>query len=248
VKIFMKPNQNFTSEGNSMAKTETLFEKCPLCGEGTIKIVKRKTLVFSKQEIQACPVCSAEFATKGKDNYELLYCEPIKVVGRKAHGRRSCRERIYRGCYLGVTLHKSEWEKIAEGGEAEFFEKFLEMSQRFLKGLLPTYPRSAVSFPLEQGEIVHYVSSPVYLGEKQPSHGKPVDKGDFILTNKRIVYLRKPEAIVIPIEKVERVEEAPPGFLVKKKDSFEPLYFFPPLYDPLFAAVRGVIRKTKKDF
>lgn len=228
-----------------MAKTATLFEKCPLCGEGTISIVKKKILVFSKSEIQACPVCSAEFAAKGRDSYELLYCEPSKVVGRKAHGQCSCRERIYRGCYLGATLHRSEWEKIAEGGEAEFFEKFLEMSQKFLQGLLPTYPSGAVSFPLERGEVVHYVSSPVYLGEEQPSHGERVDKGVFILTNKRILYVRKPETIVIPIEKIERIEEAPPGFLIKEKDSFEPLYFFPPPYDPLFAAVRGVISKTR---
>ncbi|MFQ5836228.1 MAG: hypothetical protein ACE5HG_00050 [Candidatus Bathyarchaeia archaeon] len=229
-----------------MAKTATLFEKCPLCGEGTINIVTKKMFVFSKLEIQACPVCSAEFAAKDEDNYQLLYCEPRKVVGRKAHGQCGCRERIYRGCYLGVTLHKSEWEKIAEGGEAEFFEKFLEMSRKFLQGLLPTYPSGAVPLPLEKGEVVHYVSSPVYLDEVQPSHGERADKGDFVLTNKRIIYTCELETIVIPIEKIERVEETPPGFLVKEKNSFEPLYFFPPPYDPVFAAVRGVIRNFGK--
>jgi len=242
----MKANQNFTSEGNPMAKTVTLFEKCPLCGEGTINIATKKMLVFSKLKIQACPICSAEFAAKDEDNYQLLYCEPRKVVGRKAHGQCGCRERIYRGCYLGVTLHKSEWEKIAEGGEAEFYEKFLEMSRKFLQGLLPTYPSGAVSLPLAKGEVIHYVSSPVYLDEVQPSHGERADKGDFILTNKRIIYARDTETIVIPIEKVERVEETPPGFLVKEKNSFEPLYFFPPPYDPVFAAVRGVIRNFGK--
>lgn len=242
----MKANQNFTSEGNLMAKTATLFEKCPLCGEGTINVVTRKTFVFSRLEIQACPVCSAEFAAKGEDNYQLLYCEPRKVVGKKAHGQCGCRERIYRGCYLGVTLHKSEWEKIAEGREAEFFEKFLEMSQKFLQGLLPTYPSDTAPFPLERGEVVHYVSSPVYLDELQPSHGERDDSGNFILTNKRIIYARETETIVITLEKIERVEETPPGFLLKEKDSFEPLYFFPPLYDPVFAAVKGVIRNFRK--
>ncbi|MFQ6068489.1 MAG: hypothetical protein ACE5KD_02990 [Candidatus Bathyarchaeia archaeon] len=224
-----------------MASTATLFKKCPLCGEGTINAVTKKLLVFSKLEIQPCPVCSAKFTTKGEDNYQLLYCEPRKIIGKKAHGQHSCRERIYRGCYLGVTLHKSEWEKIAEGGEAEFFEKFLEMNQKFLHGSLPTYSKEAVSFPLEKEEEVHYVSSPVYLDEMQPSHGKRADSGDLILTSKRIIYVREPEAIIIPIEKIEHVEEAPPGFLIKEKDSFEPIYFFPPLYDPVFAAVKGVI-------
>lgn len=230
-----------------MARTATLFEKCPLCGEGTINVITKRLLILSKLEIQPCPVCSAEFAPKGRDSYQLLYCEPSKVVGRKGHGRHGCRERIYRGCYLGVTLHKSEWEKIAQGGEAEFFEKFLKMNQKFLKGMLPTYPRSVVSFPLEEKEVVHYVSSPVYLGEEQPSHGEQADKGNFILTNKRIIFAYEAETIEIPIEKIERVEEAPPGFLIKEKDSFEPLYFFPPPYDPLFAAVRGVIRKSEKN-
>lgn len=226
-----------------MAKTATLFEKCPLCGEGTINLVTRKLFVLSKLKIQPCPVCSAVFAAKGKDNYQLLYCEPSKVVGKKGHGQHGCRERIYRGCYLGVTLHKSEWEKIAQGGEVSFFEKFLEMNKKFLRGRLPTYPKNAVSFPLRKDEIVHYFSSPVYLGEEQPSHGERADKGDFILTNKRIIFIYKAETIVIPIKKIERVEEAPPGFMIKQKDSFEPLYFFPPPYDPVFAAVKGVIHR-----
>jgi hypothetical protein len=80
----------------------------------------------------------------------------------------------------------------------------------------------------------------------QPSHGERADKGDFILTNKRIIYTREAETIVIPIEKIERVKETPPGFLVKEKNSFEPLHFFPPPYDPVFAAVRGVIRNFRK--
>lgn len=242
----MKVNQNFSSEGNSMAKTVTLFKKCPLCGEGTINIVTRKMFIFSRPEIQACPVCSAEFAAKGEDNYQLTYCEPRKVVGRKAHGHCVCQERIYCGCYLDVTLRKSEWEKIAKGGEAEFFEKFLEMSQIFLQGLLPTYLSDVVPFPLEKGEMVHYVSSPVYMDEMQPSQGERADRGEFILTNKRIIYARKQETIVVPIEKIEQVEETPPGFLVKEKDSYEPLYFFPPPYDPVFAAVKGVIRNFGK--
>ncbi|MFQ5836346.1 MAG: hypothetical protein ACE5HG_00660 [Candidatus Bathyarchaeia archaeon] len=242
----MKASQSFTSEGHLMVKTATLFEKCPLCGEGTINTVTRKMFIVSRLKIQACPVCSAEFDAKGEDNYQLLYCEPRKVIGRKAHGQRGCRERIYRGCYLGATLHRSGWKKIAEGGEAQFFERFLEMNQKYLQGLLPTYPSDAVPFPLETGEVVHYVSSPVYMDEAQPSHGERADKGDFILTNKRIIYARKPETVIIPIEKIERIEETPPGFLIKEKDSYEPLYFFPPHYDPIFAAVKGAIRNFRK--
>jgi len=222
-----------------MAKTATLFEKCPLCGEGRIN--------FAGGKIQACPVCSAEFTAKGKDKYQLTYCIPHKIIGGKGHGRCNCRERVYRGCYLGITLHKSEWEKIAEGGEAEFFERFLEMSRKFLEGSLPTYPSDAVPLPLEKGEVVHYISSPVYLDEAQPSRREKSDKGDFILTNRRIIYLHGRGTIVIPIEGVERAEETPPGFLIKRRDFFEPVYFFPSPYDPVFAAVKGVIHNFRKE-
>ncbi len=84
------------------------------------------------------------------------------------------------------------------------------------------------------------------MDEMQPSHGELADRGELILTNKRIIYACELETIVIPIEKIEQVEETPPGFLIKEKDSYEPLYFFPPPYDPVFAAVKGVIRNFRK--
>jgi len=52
--------------------------------------------------------------------------------------------------------------------------------------------------------------------------------------------------VIINIENIERVEETQPGFLIKEKDSFKPRYFFPPHYDPVYVAVKGVIRNLRK--
>jgi len=224
-----------------MTKPEiVLFEKCPLCGQAKITIETRRRLPFSKPKINSCQTCSAEFAAKGADNYQLLFCDPPKIVGR-----HDCGVRVFRGCYLNATLSKLEWQRIAEGGESDAFSKFLEMSEKLRRGSLPTYPAEGLPFVLNEGEVVHYVSSPVYLNEQQPLQGSASDKGDFFLTNRRIVFARQTRALSVPFEKIERVEELQPGFLVKEKESFEPLFFFPPTYDPLFAALRGAIHNFK---
>lgn len=229
-----------------MAKTETLFKRCPLCGAGRIYILRRKIFLLPRTEIQSCPVCSAKFAARGEERYQLVYCEPFKVVEGASDGRYNCRERVYRGCYLGATFHRSEWEKIADGGEAEVLERFLQMSKKFMQGSLPSYPSNAVPFPLEAGEVVHYISSPVYLGEAQPSCGKSTDRGDLILTNMRIIYARGSKTRSIAIEDVERVEETTPGFFIKEKDSYEPLYLIPLPHDPVPAAVKGLVNSSRE--
>jgi len=218
-----------------------LFEKCPLCSQAKITMEKPRSIPFFKPKINPCPKCSAEFAAKGADNYQLVFCEPHKLVGR-----HSCRNRVFRGCYLDVTLSKLEWEKIALGGESSNFSKFSEMSAKFSRGLLPAYHSEELPFTLEHDEQVHYISSPVHLDEQKPSKGKSSDKGDFFLTNRRIVFAYPLGTFIIPLENVERVEDSPPGFLVKEKASFEPRYFFPPPYDPVFAAVLGAIHNFKR--
>ncbi len=84
------------------------------------------------------------------------------------------------------------------------------------------------------------------MNEMQLSKRESPDRGVLILTNRRIVYVRGPETIVVPIENIGHVEETLPGFLIKIKDSFEPLYFFPPPYDPVFAAVKGAVSNFGK--
>jgi len=237
----MRPAVEFC-EGNKMRAHETvLFEKCPLCGQAEISIEKPSRLPFSKPKINPCPKCSAEFAARDADNYQLVFCEPHKLVGMHC-----CRDRVFRGCYLDATFSKLEWQKIALGGESSGLTKFLEMSEKFRRGMLPTYPSEELPFALELGEIVQYVSFPVYLDEQKPSKGKDSDKGNFFLTNRRIVFVYPSGTFIIPLENVERVEDSPPGFLVKEKDVFEPRYFFPPLYDPVFAAVIGAIHNFKR--
>jgi len=237
----MRPTINF-HEGNRMRTHETvLFEECPLCGQAKITLKKPRILSFSKPKINSCPKCSAEFVARGEDRFKLVFCEPHKLVGK-----HNCRDRVFRGCYLDAVLSKSEWEKIAQGGESLAFAKFLEIGEKFRRGLLPACPLGRLPFTLEHGEIVHYLSTPVYLGEQKPSKGKTSDKGAFFLTNNRIIFVYAFGKFVIPLEIVERVEDSPPGFLVKEKVSFEPHYFFPPPYDLLFDAVLGAIHNFKE--
>jgi len=222
-------------------KENVLFEKCPLCGQAKIIMKACKRFHFSKPEINPCPTCSAEFAPRGLDLFQLLFCDPHKVVGR-----HDCRERVFRGCYLGATFSRVEWQKIAEGGESAAFSKFLALSSTFRRGLLPVYPSKGLPFVLNKDEVVHFISSPVFLNEKQHSHGRASDKGDFILTNKRIVFVCQTGTFNIPFERVDLVEEYPPGFLIKEKEMLQPRFFFPSTYDPVLAAVEGAIHNFKR--
>jgi len=218
-----------------------LFEKCPLCRQAKITMTKPRRFPFSKPRINPCPKCSAEFAARGRDSYQLVFCEPHKLI--PAH---NCKDRIFRGCYLDAALSMLEWQQIAEGGESHALSKFMEMSAKFCRGLLPTYPSEKLPFSLKPSEVVHYISSPVSLDEQKSRMEKTSDKGDFFLTNKRMIYVHPLGTFTIPLGNVERVEDSPPGFLVKDKDSFELRYFFPPPYDPLFAAVCGAIHNFKR--
>lgn len=225
-----------------MAAIETvLFEKCPLCREGRITIKTRRRLFHSKSVVDPCPICSTLFAARDGDNYQLLFCEPYKLVGK-----HNCGERILRGCYLGATLPKAEWQKIADGGEFQALNTFLEMSEKFRRGVLPTFPSEGLPVALDKDEVVHYVSFPVYLNEEQPSRGTHSNKGDFILTNKRLMFVGQDTAFSVSLENIYRLEESTPGFLIQEKATFEPKYFFPPPYDPVFAAVLGAVHNLKK--
>ena len=218
-----------------------MFEKCPLCGKAKVTAEKTGLFSFFRPKIGTCTSCSAEFLDKGGDNFRLVYCEPHKLVGR-----HDCGDRVFRGCYLDATFSRQEWEKIAEGGESSDFSRFSDISEKFRRGTLPTYHSGELPFTLGRDEVVHYVSSPVYINEQRASRRKASDKGDFYLTSKRIVFINSSGALNISLGDVERVDDSPPGFLIQEKDSFEPLHFYPCTYDPIFAAVRGAIRNLKK--
>lgn len=238
----MRPAIKFGEGSKMMAHESVLFEKCPVCGQAEISMEKPSPFRFSKPRISPCPKCLAEFVGRGADTFQLVFCEPQRIVGKHC-----CRDRIFRGCYLDATLSKLEWQKIALGGESSEFTKFLEMNEKFRRGVLPIYPSAELLFSLKHGEIVHYISFPVYFDEQQPSKGKnPSDKGEFFLTNRRIVFVYPSGTFIIPLENVEQVEDSPPGFVVREKDSFEPRYFFPSSYDPIFAAVLGAIHNLKR--
>lgn len=223
------------------AHETVLFENCPLCGQAEIFVERPRRLSIHKVRIKPCPICYAEFVAKGSDKFQLVFCEPHKITGR-----HKCRERVSRGCYLGSTFSRAEWERIANGSESSDFAKFLHMSTSLRQGLLSTCTSEELPFPLQPGEILHHVSCPVYVDEQRPSKQKDLDKGKFLLTSNRIVYESPSKAFTIQLENVERVEESAPGFFVKEKDAYEPRYFFPPTYDPVCAAVLGAVHNLKK--
>lgn len=222
-------------------KETVMFEKCPLCGKGNVTTGKTRALGFLKPKIGTCTSCSAEFLDKGESGFQLVHCEPHRLIGR-----HDCADRVFRGCYLDATLPKQEWEKISEGGESTDFCKFSEISKKFSRGTLPTYPSKDLPFTLEQDEVVHYISSPVFMNDQATVRRRASDRGDFYLTNKRVVFVRSTGALNISLGDVERVEDSPPGFLVQEKGSYEPLHFYPCTYDPVSAAMRGAIRNLKK--
>ncbi len=223
----------------------TLFERCPLCREGKVRIIQWKILFFTKMKVEACPVCSAEFIMKDRDRYQLVYCDPDRIASRGGHGQCRCRDRVFHGCYLGMTLHKSEWERISRGEGEDPLELFNRRSLELLQGSFKIQRGEEAQFGMEPGEVIYYVSYPVYLDEAYIPHRDQSEKGRFILTNKRIIYVCEKEHIVIPLRDVEDVEDAQPGFTVRVKGLSEPIHFFPPLNDPLSAAVKGALRKLQ---
>lgn len=223
-----------------MKVDKTVLFKCPLCGQGEITKTKRVGLFFPRPRVNPCPICSAEFTADYKGNYRLSFCEPRRLLNN-----HRCNERIFQGCYLDLALSASEWQTIAEGGESSSLANFLCLSAKYYRGKLPSYPQRQVPFSLHDREIIHHISSPVYTVEKTSSKAETADKGDFFLTNKRIVYVHPQKGGVISLRDIERFEECFPGFVIKHKASVTPYIFFPPKDDPVFAAVCGAINNVK---
>lgn len=223
-----------------MKAARTVLFKCPLCGQGEIKKTERVSFFFSRPKIDPCPNCSAEFTADYRGNYRLSFCEPHRLLNN-----HRCNERIFRRCYLDMTLPASEWQTIAEGNESSSFANFLSLSTEYHKGKLPSYPQSQAPFTLQDREIIHHISSPVYVDEKTSSKAETTLKGDFFLTNKRIVYVHPQKGFSISLGEIERFEECSPGFIIKDKGSVLPYIFFPPKHDPVFAAVCGAINNVK---
>jgi len=236
----MTRTTSFDADSQMQTRETVLFQKCPVCGQTKITLEGAGLFWLSKPKINPCPNCLAQFVPKGSDRFQLVYCEPQKLVERHI-----CKDRIFRGCYLDATLSKEDWQKIAEGEELNAFSEFTDMTARFSRGLLPTYPSERLPFALVTGEIVHYVSCPVYVDDQEPSKTKASGGGTLFLTNKRIVLIHPSGTFIIQLEEIEDLEESPPGFFIKERGSFEPRFFFPPLYDPVFAVVKGAIRNLK---
>jgi hypothetical protein len=75
-----------------MGSSETvLFDKCSLCG--LAKITTEKHRRFFKRKINPCSKCSAKFVAEGLENYQLVFCEPRKLLV----AGHNCSDRIFRG-------------------------------------------------------------------------------------------------------------------------------------------------------
>jgi hypothetical protein len=240
VKIFMSQTAEFYAGQQMKVHGTVLFQKCPLCGQAEILVETPTFLRLRGAKIKPCPSCRAEFVAHGSDKFQLVFCEPHKLVVQ-----HNCKDRVFRGCYLGSTLPKSEWERIAKCGESSELTKFSSLSIDLRQGLLPSCLPEELGC-LQPGETLHYISYPVYVDEQRLAQRKNLAMGKFFLTSRRIVYESQSRAHTIQLENIERVEESPPGFLVKEKGFYEPRYFFPPSYDPVYSAVLGAIRNLKR--
>lgn len=242
MKVFITQKINFNLGVSMSFKESVIFESCPLCGQAKVTTKKASVISFLKPKVGTCGNCSAEFMDKGENRFQLVHCEPNRLIGK-----HDCAERIFRGCYMDATLTRQEWKKISEGDELADFSKFSDIAKKFSRGMLPTYGSRDLPFALELDEAVHYVSSPVRINEQTSTKRKTSDGGHFYLTNKRIIFIDSSQTLTIRLEDLERVEDSTPGFLIKERGAFEPIYFYPAAYDPISAAVRGAIRNLKKN-
>lgn len=146
-----------------------------------------------------------------------------------------------------MTFSREEWERIAEGGAPDILLKFRDAVQRFQRGELLAHPETITPFQLEPGETVFFVSSPVYLHEEALTQNKNEPASTLYLTNLHIVISTSGKTTLrIRIDDIKIVREMLPGFIIETVDSPTPVSVFPPLYDPVYAAIEAVLRKYKR--
>lgn len=217
-----------------------LFNRCPICGQGAVTI--RVGITFSPPfHTYACNSCSATFVAHRGDRYELRNCSPSRAtLGLLAC---TCYTRAAARCYLGMVLSRSRWEAISQGSDLRHLEEFRRRSESLSSGELPELPRHIVTSGLEDEEIVHYVSTPVYSREEERTGSASADRGTLILTNKRLIYRHPGETLSILLEDIVEINDSFPGFAIEERGCFEPRYFFAPPLDPIAAAIKGALRR-----
>lgn len=217
-----------------------LFNRCPICGQGVVRLRTGRSFAPPLQTY-ACDSCSATYVAHRGDRYELRNCQPNRAsLGLLAC---SCYTRATARCYLGMVLSRPRWEAISQGSDLRHLEEFRRRSESLSSGELPELPRHIVTSGLEEEEVVHYVSTPVYSREEERTGSASADRGTLILTNKRLIYRRPGETVNIPLEDIVEIRESFPGFTIEERRSYEPLYFFTPPLDPILSAIKGALRR-----
>lgn len=217
-----------------------LFNRCPICGQGAVTLRVGLTMAPPFQTY-TCNSCSAAFLARRGNRYELRNCSPNRAnSGLLAC---TCYTRSAARCYLGMVLSRSRWEAISQGSDLRRLEEFRRRSESLSAGELPELPRHIVTSGLEDEEVVHYVSTPVYSSEEERTGSANAGRGTLILTNKRLIYRRPGETVNIPLENVVEISESFPGFAIEERGCFEPRYFFAPPLDPIAAAIKGALRR-----
>jgi hypothetical protein len=217
-----------------------LFQPCPICGQGEVTLRPGRA-ALGQRRTYVCSACSASFVERRGDRYELRHCSPQKARGGLS--ACTCYAAGAARCYLGVPLSRTRWEEISRGGDIRSLEEFNRRSEKLSSGDLPELPRHLVTRGLSDGEMVHYVSTPVYAQEQQRTGSAEQDRGTLILTSKRLIYRNHGETVSIALDDIIEVSESFPGFMIADKDCNQPHYFFTPPLDPILAAIKGALRR-----
>jgi len=188
---------------------EVIFDKCPVCKKGKVSHISTKKFFGLMDSAQIkCDHCNAIFIEQdGKEDQRVF---ELDLSESKAESN-----------YNGQALKMSEWKRGLS--DLDFCIK---------NNSLPNLTVMGLKVVLEEGERTHWYSSAVMMEERavrnyqsyrvkgysfgnSESHGelRRIDKGNLLLTNKRIIFNGDFKHLEYKLDKVMALEEF--------KDSFE---------------------------
>jgi len=191
-----------------MTTQNIIFNKCPVCNKGKVKVIKSTGfLKFAKSDKLLCDKCNARFFETGEIDDEETYRLDLSNSNKQNK-------------YEGDILKISEWKR----GKSDL-DYFVE------KQILPSLNITDLKIIMESGEKLHLhsystlmeerairqstggrvrVMKGVYIGGSQSeSHGqlREIDKGDLLLTSKRLIFNGDLRHSEYKLNKIVSVEE-----------------------------------------
>jgi hypothetical protein len=186
---------------------EVVFQKCPICGKGTVQKMKPTGFFsFAQSEKISCPNCNVIFSeeeTTGEKMFKLDLSES-KMKSK----------------YDGETLSEREWKNGIS--DLDFCVKNNKLPQTHISGLKTILQSDEQSHwysstkLMEERAVRNTAYSGVRLmkgvyvgGSKGESHGelRTIDSGSLLLTNKRLIFTGGFRSIEYRLDKIISIEE-----------------------------------------